>query len=623
MHQYIQMLSSTWDHGYLTSLVKGIRKRLEGEDIGLHIFNAYDDIIEKNFYTLDRAIFSLPDSSDYIGMITVFNSVDATRSITRHVSEFRKTGKPVLSIDSHVDDTPFFGIDNYRSMYEIVEHMISFHKCETLNYVGGPATNEENQLRYKAYVDCLTAHDIPVDFRRIRHYRYLVEDGTQAYNDFKENGIHLPDAVICANDHMAYGYCLAAQRDGYNAPDDFRITGFDNVDIGQNFIPSITSINRSWEQLGYDAADGLISMSRSGRMIKEHYTVGKVRLNESCGCGIATRDLRGDYMSLLTKSRHASENSIKYDTARKILLSTPNLRHFRTSILKTKQALNIPGYALCLSDDFFIKEKLTEIPDSHEHPFSETMHAVLEDVKEDVDTTKSLLPSRFVSNENKIYIFAAIHFGDEIFGYCVMPFNDDFIEGGGHRFLMDNISLSLVNIKQREALDEANAKLRELYIRDALTGLYNRFGFNELAPELYESNKGIVFAMCMDLDNLKEINDKYGHAYGDKAIKALADAIKDAFDETDILVRMGGDEFTVVGKYTSEDALKDIEASIHAYLKDFSTTDDFPLDVEASIAYAFNPIYDNALDMEKLVHCADQRMYDIKKEHHKRRQQSN
>lgn len=613
MRQYIQMLASTWDHRYLTTLVDGINRRLKDEDIGLHIFNAYDDIIEKNFYTLDREIFSLPGDDDYIGMITVFNSVDATRSISHHVSEFKKTGKPVLTIDSHVGDTPFFGIDNYASMYDIVEHMVGYHRCRVLNYVGGPATNEENQLRYRAFVDCLTAHDIPVDYNRIRHYRFLVEDGRQAYLDFKAQGLHLPDCVICANDHMAYGYCLSAREDGYDAPEDFRITGFDNVDMGQDFIPSITSINRRWDQLGYDAADGIIKMVRSGRPIMEHFTVGMVQANESCGCAIATRNLRNDYLKSLMKARDIHENSIKVDTARKILLSTPDMQRFGQAMYKTTRALNIPHYALCLNDNFSDLEN-TEKGSS----FTQNVTAYLEESIEELDTSKSLLPSSFRSSEEKIYIFAAIHFDALTFGYCVMPFDFEFIANGGHRFLMDNISLALVNIRQRYALNEMNEKLRNLYVRDALTGLYNRFGYSEFLPTLFVKNDGCVFAMCMDLDNLKIINDRYGHNYGDMAIKALADAICDTFSDEDLKVRMGGDEFTVIGHYISDELLDKQEKKIHKYLKDFCIENDFPIPVEASIAYANSTESSELSDLKELTNLADQRMYAIKQEHHKR-----
>ena len=612
MRQYIQMLSSTWDHRYLTTLVDGINRRLSDEDIGLHIFNAYDDIIVKNFYTLDREIFSLPTYDNYIGMITVFNSVDATRSISNYVSEFKKTGKPVLTIDSHVEDTSFFGIDNYGSMYELVEHMVTYHKCRILNYVGGPATNEENQLRYRAFVDCLNAHDIPIDYNRIRHYRFLVEDGRQAYLDFKEHGLHLPDCVICANDHMAYGYCLAAREDGFDAPEDFRITGFDNVEMGQDFIPSLTSVNRRWDQLGYDAADGIIRMVRSGKTIKEHFTVGMVKANESCGCAISTRNLRADYLRNLMKARDIHESSIRFDTARKILLCTPDLQRFRQSISKTTQALNIPHYAVCLNDNFMDMEHA-----NINEPFSKNVTAYLEDSTEDLDTSASLLPSSFMSSEEKIYIFAAIHFDAQTFGYCVMPFDFDFIAGGGHRFLMDNISLALVNIKQRIALNEMNERLSSLYITDALTGLYNRFGYSELLPALYEKNDGLVFVMCMDLDNLKKINDKFGHNHGDMAIKALADAIKDTFDEEDIKIRMGGDEFTVIGRYVSDELLKQQEERIHKYLLDFSSENELPFAIEASVACT-SSVECGLSDLEELTNMADQRMYAIKQEHHSR-----
>ncbi len=614
MPQYIQMLSSTWNHGYLTSLVKGITKRLENEDICLHIFNAYDDIIEKNYYTLDREIFSLPSPDNYIGLIAVFNSVDASRSITGYVSRFKSTGKPVLTIDQHVDDTPFFGVDNYKSMYEMVEHMVTYHKCRTLNYIGGPATNEENQLRYKAFVDCLNAHDIPIEYNRIRHYRFQVDDGAQAYKDFKREGLHLPDAVISANDHMANGYCTAARRDGYECPEDFRITGFDNVAMGQNFIPSITSINRSWDKLGYDAADGLLHMINTGQTITEHYTTGRVVCNESCGCGISTRNIRKDYLDLLTDSSRNYADSHKFDTARKILLSTPDLRAFRTAIYRTTRTLNIPSYALCLNEDFFHSSNAGSL-----RPFSLKMMAYMEDNSETVDTSESLLPMTFSSYEQKVYIFAAVHFGSETFGYCVMPFDAGFISTGGHRNLMDNISLSLVNIKQRLALDEMNERLRELYVTDALTGLYNRFGYTEFLPRLYEDGSSHLFVMCMDLDNLKVINDTYGHDYGDKAIKALADAVRNNFDESYIRVRMGGDEFTVIGKFESDEILAEKEKNIQDHLYEFSKTNDFPVTIETSIAYAAGTGISDNSTLEELTHVADQRMYEMKKSHHARR----
>ena len=114
------MLTSTWDLNYLTSLVRGIAKRLQNENISLHIFNAYDEIYEKDYYEQDRSIFSLPHADNYIGMIAAFNSVDSTHILADQVAGFKKKNKPVVSIDQHAPGAPFFGLDNYRSMYSLV-----------------------------------------------------------------------------------------------------------------------------------------------------------------------------------------------------------------------------------------------------------------------------------------------------------------------------------------------------------------------------------------------------------------------------------------------------------------------------------------------------------------------
>ncbi|HCM92485.1 MAG TPA: hypothetical protein DIS78_07985 [Lachnospiraceae bacterium] len=613
MRRYVQMLTSTWDNKYLASLVRGISHRFADEDIGLHIFNAYDEVFEKDFYKHDKEVFKLPAPGNYIGMIVVFNSVDAANDIHALVARFRDSGRPVITIDQHSEGASFYGLDNYQSMYKIVDHLITAHSCQTLNYVGGPEHNEENILRYKAYEDCLKAHGIAIDERRVRHYRFVVEDGQEAYREFKEMGIHLPDAVVCANDNMAYGYCLEAQKDGYSAPWDFRITGFDNIDRGQQFLPSITSVNRNWEQLGYDSADGLLSMAEGGTFIEEHHTTGYVKINESCGCAHGERSLRNDYMEILNTQSLARVSTHRQDAARKILCSAPNLDKFKEALYESNQALGISGFAVCLNETFFDPDL-----NSEENRFTETVSAYMPGSNETIDTKVNLLPAAYALDNNTNYIFSCLHFTDYTFGYCVMPFNEDLILHGEHRALMESLSLALMNIKHHLALDVMNERLRTLYLQDTLTGLYNRFGYRDLGADFFDKYAGNVFVVYADLDNLKKINDMYGHSYGDTAIKALADALKKAFSDDDIKIRMGGDEFIVIGRYESVEKLEIQRDMISSYLADRSRESDFPLTICASIAYVYNDP-DDLSDIEALVHAADQKMYEIKQTHHNRR----
>ncbi len=619
MRKYIQMLTSTWDLSYLTSLVKGITRRLKSEDISLHIFNAYDEIYEQDYYEQGRSIFSIPNDSNYIGAIAVFNSVDSTHILADQVAGFTRLGIPVVSIDQHADGAAFFGLDNYKSMYHLVEHMITVHGCRTLNYIGGPADNEENLLRFKAFSDCLNSYGIEPEPMRVRHYRFVVEDGEIAYNYFKNLDLHLPDAVICANDGMAYGYCLAAAKDGFYAPNDFRITGFDNIEQAQNYLPSITSVNRSWEQLGFDAANGLMDLINNGQKPEgEFFTEGFVRINESCGCNTGLRNLKDDYMGLLDKLSYERQNTQKLYDVRKSLLSSPKFNNFRQSISRSCDILEIPEYAVCLSENFY-RDEYGNVAEQ----YVGTVRVLMAGSVTDIDTAVTLLPPAFEKSTNDVYIFSSLHFGQVTFGYCVMPFDYELVSSGGHRNLMDNLALALINIKQHMFLDMMNDKLRSLYVQDTLTGLYNRFGFRDLSASFFEENNGCIFVVYADLDNLKTINDKYGHNYGDKAIIALADALKDAFREEDIKIRMGGDEFIVIGSYLNDWVLDKYREKIDKYLAKVSKDSDFPVVIQASIAYASNNDCTNGLELETLVHEADQRMYEIKEQHHKKRAQAN
>jgi diguanylate cyclase (GGDEF)-like protein/PAS domain S-box-containing protein len=104
---------------------------------------------------------------------------------------------------------------------------------------------------------------------------------------------------------------------------------------------------------------------------------------------------------------------------------------------------------------------------------------------------------------------------------------------------------TVVDITARKQLEDA---LRALALIDELTGLYNRRGFMTLAERqltLVRRKHQCLVLVAADLDGLKEINDRFGHQEGDRAIIAAAGILKQTYREADIVARLGGDEFTV------------------------------------------------------------------------------
>lgn len=138
----------------------------------------------------------------------------------------------------------------------------------------------------------------------------------------------------------------------------------------------------------------------------------------------------------------------------------------------------------------------------------------------------------------------------------------------------------------------------QTYRRDELTYLLNR-------RSLYTDIKGITentFVVCIDMNNLKLLNDTYGHMVGDQALKTVANALKDTIMHHGNVYRVGGDEFVILTKL-SEESLKNC----------FKKIDKILTQNDLSIAYGYE-LYDGIKSFEEVYNNADEKMYSHKKE---------
>jgi diguanylate cyclase (GGDEF)-like protein len=131
-----------------------------------------------------------------------------------------------------------------------------------------------------------------------------------------------------------------------------------------------------------------------------------------------------------------------------------------------------------------------------------------------------------------------------------------------------NVSVRKSNIKARFDLEQAHKKILTLSNKDPLTGAWNRRYLNgEFSPRLQEwraTGQTFHFAF-LDIDNFKPINDTYGHDYGDKVLKWVAEAYDDLLAGKGCVVRMGGDEFALL--FADEDPERVIAAGLEAVAK--------------------------------------------------------
>jgi diguanylate cyclase (GGDEF)-like protein/PAS domain S-box-containing protein len=190
-----------------------------------------------------------------------------------------------------------------------------------------------------------------------------------------------------------------------------------------------------------------------------------------------------------------------------------------------------------------------------------------------------------------------------------------FMESSSTRVTIQGESLSLVflrEITERRLLEE---KLRTISITDELTGLYNRRGFLTLSQQqlqVAERTGGNLLYLYADLDRMKWINDTLGHQAGDRALIETANILKETFRKSDIIGRMGGDEFAVLAISSADDTPEVIMARLREKIKTINEveTRDYTISLSLGIV-PYNPKNPSTLD--ELIAQADQLMYEGKK----------
>ena len=212
----IALITDGWGRYVTYTWIQGYRNYIAAHqsDMDLYIFQSFGNFsMDEKHNAGEYNIARLPDFSEFDGILLDLATVSQPDLIAEIIERTKLSDIPAISLLEQIPGLYHSGIDNYEAITRIVEHLITEHGCRTLNFIGGPEFNRENQLRFKAYRDALLRHGIPFDEQRVIHHNYEIETGIQAFSTFKKKNL-LPDAFVCVNDNTAVGVCLAAKEAG-------------------------------------------------------------------------------------------------------------------------------------------------------------------------------------------------------------------------------------------------------------------------------------------------------------------------------------------------------------------------------------------------------------------------
>lgn len=625
----IAIVADGWRRFVNYAWISGCRQYIKEQhlDADIYVFNCFGNFSrDEKFNNGEYNITRLPDFSEFDGIILELTNISPENIKNEIIAHVKKSKVPAVSLVEELPGLYYTGIDNYSAMEKIVEHLVTEHGCRTLNYVGGPVQNGENQDRKAAYCDVLKRHGIEVEEQRIVHRDYEINTGEWGFDHFLNRGL-LPEAFVCANDNIAVGLCHRAAELGYRIPQDFLVTGFDNFDKACIYEPRITTVGFTRETIAYKATELLDQIWKGQNKEKEQVLYADVQwvFQDSCGCTAEHPVSRGQYVidRIFGEVRETDFLNEMLELKRH-LLECSSYQELAEYLPEYFQGLHCGEMYFYMNRDFLHAEEIDILEEDVEEEYVKTGYPDEMDLvlasghgKQYCNMERQkgeLIPQLWKEKPGNMYLFAPIHFRDREVGYLVLQ-NCDYILNHQLLFeIMTTIQESLENLYGRLVLKRMNRKLSFLYIMDSLTGLYNRMAYNKLAIPLYErcrKENRLIMVMFIDVDRLKFINDNFGHDMGNLAISSIASAIRQCCPQSAVCMRYGGDEFVVLIPDYDQAKAEQLKNELERTLQKISDAHRAGFPIEASIGYV---IADSSFSsLNDCINEADERMYCLKR----------
>ncbi|MGN0636854.1 MAG: GGDEF domain-containing protein [Huintestinicola sp.] len=541
-------------------------------------------------------------------------SDDIRKKIHRRVA---KCSCPVVVISQPCEDFYEVLFDNKIGITEMVEHFAKHHGFTKIGYMSGIEGHPDSVERLSAFKAAMKDNGLPEEGEGIFHGDFWYGRSKEAADFFIERGV--PQAIICANDHMAVSLCTEFEKRGVRVPEDVCISGCDGTDEGKIFFPRISTIERKVSDAAY-AALSIIDDLLKGKKRERTVTL-PTRNNYGYSCGCCRDKLRDECVQrngILTGSRNFRYHI--YDTEAAMLEMNRVSDIGQIADTFSRYCCNFGGFEKFFLFAYCDENGNVSYENAFDSPSAQTLPAIWMDMYGTSERPRGIFPvSEFLppetGDDTSCYYISHLHFGSHCFGYSAIKMVSDEPFNEFYNIWLLNIAVSLESLLHKNNIRQLMRELESESIHDKLTGMLNRRGFEKNAQAAFEKAKkspAEAAAIVIDMDRLKHINDVYGHAEGDYAIRALGRIISGCCTEKETAGRTGGDEFYIFAPDYSAKKAELFQSRLMAGLDEFNRTESKPYVLSASCGVYLADISAHS-SLEELLKLGDEQMYAVKR----------
>ena len=583
----------------------------------IFVYNTNSVISDQTYEgSAQTAIYEYMDF-DVIDVVIVYEEVLRNQAVTDAlIAKAKKHDIPVIVIGEPHEGCISLKFDHENAFVQIVRHMIQEHHLTKLHFMAGIKGNQFSEYRLTAFRKVLEEHNIPFDDSMVSYGDFYSVAAERETEKLVASG-NIPEAILCANDRMALAVCDVLDRHGIRVPEDVAVTGFDGIPEIYVTTPRITSVICDLNDMAGRTLEILSEIDALKGKTASFLIAPKLYIGESCGCkGEKVRNASEYLNTLYNRLYRYQEEGLDLSLITAQVQRCDTLEQVAVELKK-----NVIYDTCCMVEKEYLDETV--------NPVYKSKHTELNKKELVVIFDSDFLGERFVPysispkevtphldylvEHGRVLVFTSLYHVDVPIGYMCVFFSE--LSSGNYMKIPQNANAisnafgGYRNLRYKQFLMK---QLEDMYRIDTLTGIYNRRGFEQEYKNLLASTAGKqpLTIVLGDLDDLKYINDTYGHKEGDFAIRSVAEALIHVCPKDSIFTRFGGDEMLAVCRGAQDIHKMKIEFS--GYFENLNATSGKEYKIQASTGIYITK-ENEILDFEELIEKLDRLMYQEKK----------
>lgn len=514
-------------------ILTGIIENAQTLDIDIAVIsNIYNPNEPSDILNTENNIYDLMLSDEYDGFILISESFINTQLQQKISENFRKRDPvPIIAIGTPLPgfvlpDFKFINNSDEADMEDITNHLIEVHGMTDIDMLTGFENIEASHKRVAGYRRALEKHGIEYDEKKVYFGNFWLNSGKETAQKYISGELPCPQALICANDYMAYGLLDEFMEQSVPVREKMAVIGYEYIRERNCHTPLLSTYRRNRKSLGTEAVRLLNEKITTGEYGDFVPQKGSLIPGNTCSCGENPEDIKRELNDVHIKQTYDFLNLIcQFEHS---LTECQNINEFVQVCHEFKfMVRDAEQIYLCLYENWYENDIVSE---------NITCYNLIRKEKPFTYNKNNL--SAMFSGSAAPYYFTPLFFSDRELGYVVLKFDHPDTFDHIYRNWLKSISNGLEFLQMKNDIRYLTKCQNLSEQRDVLTGMYNETGIKQMLLSTEKEN--LYFAairVCLFNNDFVNENKKIN------ALLDISEAVRQFSGSHDICARINGDTF--------------------------------------------------------------------------------